>query len=157
MTGYLAMPGLYREEIGVLTEDSDAAFHGIWKFVFEGRFPTELTREFRAEESEFLIVLIASSIERHGVTRDGWWTIPNLLSELASNPSPESSEALERLSCELSLSPFGSDIAWVKDSQARRRREHEFRHCDIRQVTKTLANDAPANVSDLVRAPLGRS
>ena len=150
MAGYLAMPSLYSKEIGVLTEDSDAAFHGVWKFVFEGGFPTELTREFQVKESETLIVLIASSIERHGVTRDGYWTLPNLLSELASNPAPEASQALTRLSGEPSLAPFGSSVAEVKGRQARRRREHEFRHCDARQVTRTLANEHPANASDLV-------
>ena len=149
MAGYLAMPDLYREEIGVLAEDSDAAFHGIWKFVFEGGFPKELTREFRAEEFEFLIVLIASAIERHGITMDGWWTVPDLLSGLATNPVPEASEALERLSGKPALAPFGSSISDAKDRQARTRREHEFRYCDIRQVTKTLANEDPANASDL--------
>ena len=149
MAGYLATPRLYREEISIYSKENDATSLGISKFVSEGRFAQDLAQEFRAEEFEFLIVLIADAIERHGTTMDGWQTVQGLLAGLATNPLSEASEALARLSGEPSLAPFESSIAEVKDRQARRRREHEFRHYDIRQVTKTLTNEDPANASDL--------
>ena len=147
--GYFVMPDLCREDIKTLSGKSDAALRGVWEFVAVGRFPMELAQEFAVDDLVFLIVLIASSIEIHGMTRDGWWAISNLVGELGSNPLPEVSEAVEGLSTEPALKPWLPTITGVRDRHVRRRREHEFRLCDIRQVTKVLANEDPANAGDL--------
>ena len=83
------------------------------------------------------------------MTKGVWWTLSNLLGELGSNPLPEVSENLERLSAVPALGPWLTAIAEVRDRQVRVRREHEFRHCNIREVTKTLDNNGPANSADL--------
>ena len=149
LAGYLVMPHLYREAISILSKDSEAASHSIWTFVSEGGFPRELAREFRAEESEFLIVLIASAIERHGMTKDGWLVISYLFEGLASIPNPQTTDVLETLSTEPALVPWLPSISEERDWHARKRREHEFRHCDIRQAIRVLANKDPANAADL--------
>ena len=149
LAGYLVSPRLYRKQMSALCTEDDATLLGISTFVSEGLFPKELTKSFEPEESELLVVLIASAIKRHGVTEEGWWIVPDLLYQLVPKPLPEASEALERMACEPSLTDFGPDIAGARDRQARRRREHEFQHFDIHQVTKTLAKEAPANAADL--------
>ena len=147
--GYLVKPDLYREDVKIHLKDSGVAFHGVWEFVSEGMFPKELVQEFEADDFEVLIVLIASAIERHGMTQDGWWVVQDLLGTMASIPSPEISETFERLSTKPILALWGPHIADAKARQARKRREHEFRPCDIRQVTKTLDKEDPASAGDL--------
>lgn len=149
LAGHLTMPHLYREAINILSKDSEAASHSIWVFVSEGRFPMGLAREFLAGEYEFLIVLIASAIERHGMTKDGWWVISYLLEGLASIPNPQTTDILETLSTEPALLPWLPSISERRDWQARKRREHEFRHCNMRQAIRVLANKDPANAADL--------
>ena len=147
--GYFVMPDLYREDIKTLSTESNAALRGVWEFAANCRFPIELAQKFSVDDLEFLIVLIASAIEHHGMTRDGWWAVSNLLGELGSNPLPEVSETLERLSAEWALKPWLTNVTEARGLHVRKRREHEFRHCDILQVTKTLANEDPANAGDL--------
>ncbi len=147
--GYFLMPDSCRAGIQNLMTKSDAAFRGVWEFFADGRIPMKLARQFAAADFEFLIVLVASAIERHGMTKGVWWTVSNLLGELASNPLPEVLETLERLSGLSALGPWVPAISEVRHRHLRRRREHEFQHCDVRQATKTLANEDPANAADL--------
>ena len=147
--GYFLMPNSCRTGIKNLLAESDAALRGVWDFFADGRISVNLARRFAAADFEFLIVLVASAIERHGMTKGVWWTVSTLLGELGSNPLPEVSETLERLSSRPALGPWVPAITEVRYRHLRKRREHEFQHCDIRQATKTLANEAPANVADL--------
>ena len=147
--GYFLMPNSCRTGIKNLLAESDAALRGVWDFFADGRISVNLARQFAAADFEFLIVLIASAIERHGMTKGVWWTVSTLLGELGSNPLPEVSETLERLSSRPALGPWVPAITEVRYRHLRKRREHEFQHCDIRQATKTLANESPANVADL--------
>ena len=147
--GYFLMPDSCRAGIENLLAESDAALRGVWGFFADGRISVNLARRFAASDFEFLIVLVASAIERHGMTKGVWRTVSTLLGELGSNPLPEVSETLERLSSLSALGPWVPAITEVRYRHLRKRREHEFRHCDIRQATKTLANEAPANVADL--------
>ena len=149
MAGYLVAPDLWREGIKNLVTESDAVLRGVWEFFANGRISTELVRQFVAADFEFLIALVASAIERHGVTKSLSGTLSNLLGELGSNSLPEVSETLERLSVRPELGPWAPAIKEARNRYLRRRREHEFRHCDIRQATKTFANEDPANVADL--------
>ena len=147
--GYFLMPNSCRADINNLVAESDAALRGVWEFFADGRISVNLARRFAAVDFEFLIVLVASAIERHGMTKGVWWTVSTLLGELGSNPLPEVSETLERLSSLPALGPWVPAITEVRYRHLRKRREHEFRHCDIRQATKTLANEDPANAADL--------
>ena len=147
--GYFLMPYSCRTGIKNLLAESDAALRGVWDFFADGRISVNLARRFAAADFEFLIVLVASAIERHGMTKVVWWTVSTLFGELGSNPLPEVSETLERLSGLPALGPWVPAITEARYRHLRKRREHEFRHCDIRQATKTLANEAPANVADL--------
>ena len=148
-TGYFLMPNSCRASIRNFLAESDAALRGVWEFYADGRISVNLARGLDDDEFEFLIVLIASAAEHHGVTKGIWWTVSNLLGELGFNPLPEVSETLERLSGLAALGPWAPAITEVRHRHLRKRREHEFRHCDIRQATKTLANEDPANAADL--------
>ena len=147
--GYFLMPDSYRAGIQTLLTKSDAALRGVWEFFAEGRIAVNLARRLAADDFEFLIVLVASAAEHHGMTKGVWWTVSNLLGELGSNPFPKVSETLERLSGLPALEPWAPAITEVRHRHLRKRREHQFRHCDIRQATKTLANEDPANATDL--------
>ncbi len=147
--GYFLMPDSCRAGIENLLAESDAALRGVWDFFADGRISVNLARRFAASDFEFLIVLVASAIERHGMTKGVWRTVSTLLGELGSNPLPEVSETLERLSSRPALGPWVPAITEVRYRHLRKRREHEFQHCDIRQASKTLANEDPANVADL--------
>ena len=147
--GYFLMPDSCRAGIENLLAESDAALRGVWDFFADGRISVNLARRFAASDFEFLIVLVASAIERHGMTKGVWWTVSTLLGELGSNPLREVSQTLERLSSLPALGPWVPAITEVRYRHLRKRREHEFRYCDIREATKTLANEAPANVADL--------
>ena len=147
--GYFLMPNWCRTGIENPLAESDAALRGVWEIFAEGGISVNLTRRFAAADFEFLMVLAATAIERHGVTKGVWWTVSNLLGELGSNPLPEVSETLERLSGLPAFGPWAPTITEVWRRHLRKRREHEFQHCDIRQATKTLANEVPANAADL--------
>ena len=147
--GYFLMPNSCCVGIKNLLAESDAALRRVWEFFADGGISMNLARRFAADDFEFLIVLVASAIERHGVTKGVWWTVSNLLGELGSNSLPEVSETLERLSGLPALGRWAPTITEARHRHLRKRREHEFRHCDIRQATKTLANEDPANAADL--------
>ena len=149
IAGFLAMPSLYREEISVLAEDNDSALHGLWRFVSEGQFPTELTQEVHVDELGILIVLITKAVERHGMTRHCWWAVSHLIEKLGFSSSPEATDSLKSLSTEPALVPWLPSISWAGSRQASKRREYEFQYCNLRQAARTLANDDPANAGDL--------
>ena len=116
LAGYLVRPDFYREAISSHSAESEAVLRGVWEFVCEGRFQEGLVREFEADEFEVLIVLIASALGRHGLTEGGWWIVPDLLGEMATTPSREISEAIERLAAEPTLAPWRAHVADVRGS-----------------------------------------
>ena len=118
-------------------------------FVAAGRFPKAFTRQFAAHDFEPLVVALGAACRRLGLTENAYWRTSDLITTLSGDPSAAATEALEALSSVSDAEPWSPAIAHAKEHQARKRREHEYRHCDIGQVVLTLDNRAPANAGDL--------
>ena len=106
-------------------------------------------QKFDVEDIELLIDLMASAGGDNGLTMEVWRIISNLIEELSSVPSSEATESLEALSSNANLEPWLPTIAGTLHRQIGKRREAEFRHCDIQEVVGVLDNRSSANVADL--------
>ena len=64
--------------------------------------------------------------------------VENLIGRLSAIPSPDASEALEKLSASDSLRPWRERLRNAKARQREVRREASFRHADVDRVLRTL-------------------
>ena len=146
--GYLLAPKVFRDDLRGLAEDG----HGLkWlaRFLAAGRFPEEFTQRFAADDFEPLVGVMGAALRLHGLPERAYWSTADLIARLAGDPSAAATEALDALSSVSEAESWSPAIADAKERQARKRREHEYRHSDIRQVVRTLDNLAPANAGDL--------
>ena len=75
--------------------------------------------------------------------------VDSLINVLASKPSHDATDALQRLSKNHSLRPWRVRLQDATSRQREVRREADFRHPTVEQVLETLANSRPANQADL--------
>ena len=75
--------------------------------------------------------------------------IPAFVDQLASIPNQAATEALEALSSDDDLLPQRAWLNEAKYEQNFRRREAEFRYCNIQHLEQVLAGHKPANVAGL--------
>ena len=146
--GYLVAPERYREELQRLTDDEDA-LKSLAMFVANGRLPKELTQRFGADDFEPLVAALGAAYRRADMTESAYWSTSDLIATLGGHPSADAAEALEALSRVPDAEPWEPAIAAARESRARKRREHEFRHADIGEVVQTLDKGTPANAADL--------
>ena len=146
--GYLLAPERYREDFRALAGD-DHCLKWLSEFVSAARFPMDFTRRFAVQDFELLIVALGTAYMRLGLTERVFWRTSELVRTLARDSSADATEALQALSRESEVEPWLPTIADAKESQAQKRREHEYRHSGIGQVVQTLDNGIPANVGDL--------
>ena len=146
--GYLVAPERYREDLRGLAEDEDG-LKWLAMFVAAGRFPKDFTRRFAASDFEPLVAALGAAYRRASLTESAYRSTTGLIATLGGDPSAAATEALEALSRVSDAKPWSPAIADAKERQARKRREHEYRHSDIGQVVRTLDNGNPANAGDL--------
>ncbi len=146
--GYLVAPERYREDLRSLAEDEDG-LKALAMFVATGRFPEDFTQRFVSADFEPLVVALGAALRRVGLTTNGYWSTTDLIATLGRDPSASATEALEALSRVSDAEPWEPAIADAAERQARKRREHEYRHSDIGKVAQTLDGGAPANAGDL--------
>ena len=72
-----------------------------------------------------------------------------MIETLGDDPSMAATEALDALSRASDAEPWSPTISGARESQARKRREREYRYGNIGQVVRTLKNRSPANAGDL--------
>ena len=147
--GFVIVPEKYREELKAHVSREKQQQRALQAFMNAGKFPSALIKKFNAEDLKLWIDLMASAASGNGVTENAWIIISNLIRELSSDPSPEATESLEALSSNDNLAPWYPTIVGELHRQTSKRREAEFRHCDIQKVVEVLDNRRPANAADL--------
>ena len=146
--GYLLAPERYREDLRSLTDD-EGGLKSLAMFVADGRFPKEFTQRFAAGDFGPLVAALGAADRRAGLTERAYRSTVGLIATVGENPSAAATEALEALSGVSDAEPWEPAIAGAKERQARKRREHEYRHGDIGKVVQTLDSGAPASAGDL--------
>ena len=141
-------PKRYRDDLLALVEDDDG-MKALALFVATGRFPREFTQHFEGDDVVTLVAALGAALRRVGLPERAYWSMTDLISSLGDDPSATATEAIEELSRESNAEPWEPAIADVRERQARKRREHEYRHSDIGKVVQTLDGGAPTNAGDL--------
>ncbi|CAN3990260.1 hypothetical protein MCBRY_001080 [Methylocystis bryophila] len=72
-----------------------------------------------------------------------------LVNMISASPSPEATDALQRLEADAQLAPYKSHLLYALHNQRQRRRESEYDRPDWLRTIGALANRAPATVADL--------
>ena len=148
VAGYLVAPARYREDLRSLAENEEG-LKSLAMFTAEGRLPREFAQRSGTADLKSLIVALVTADRCTGLTESAYWSAIDLIAALGADPSAASTEALGSLSRLADTEPWEPAIADATESQARKRREHEYRHCDIGQVVQTLDGGKPANAGDL--------
>ena len=146
--GYLVAPERYQEDLRSLAEDG-GGLKSLAMFAATGRFPKDFTQRFAAGDFEPLVAALGAAYRRAGLTESAYWSTTDLIATLGGDPSAAATEALEALSRVSDAEPWEPAIADATERQARKRREHEYRHSDIGKVVQTLDGGTPANAGDL--------
>ncbi len=146
--GYLVAPERFREDLRSLAKDGDG-LKWLARFVTAGRLPMDFTRRFTTGDFEPLVAAMGAALRLHGLPERAYWATADVIATLGGDPSAAATETLEALTRMPDAKPWSPAIANAKERQARKRREHEYRHSDLRQVVRTLDNAAPANAGDL--------
>lgn len=148
VAGYLTSPERHREEFQALADD-EGALKWLARFLSFGRVRSDLARRLAVNDLVDLVAAAGVAYRNHGLTEDGYRSIENELGKIADDTSAAATEALLKLSEDRNAEPWQPMIAHTTAFQARRRREQEYVHCNIRLVVETLANRRPANAADL--------
>ena len=149
MAGYLMDPERWRDNLQFSTEDEVSLY---WLGMFLGTARVhrdDLARRLEPPDIEPLVVASGAALSRHCLPEPAYWVVSDLVSTLGDNPSAAATAALAALGNAPDAKPWLSAIADAWERQARKRREHEYRHSDIGKVVRTLDNGAPANAGDL--------
>ena len=146
--GYLLAPERYREDLWGLVDDENG-LKSLAMFVAHGRFPKDFTRRFAAADFVPIVAALGAALRRAGLTERAFWSTTNLISTLGEDLSAAATEALGSLSSVPDAEPWAPAITDAKERQARKRREHEYRHSDLGKVVQTLDGGTPASAGDL--------
>ena len=92
---------------------------------------------------------MGAALRIHEVPERAYWSTSDLIATLATDPSCDATATLEALMRLDDAEPWSPAITDATERQARKRREREYRHSDIRKVVQTLDNGPPANAGDL--------
>ena len=145
--GFLLAPERYREDFRDLTAD-DLCLKWLSRFVAV-RFPMDFARHLAVRDVASLVVTMGSAFRLHGLPERAYWSTVELIATLGDDPSRAATETLKALATMPDAEAWSPAITDARERQARKRREREYRHSDIRQVVETLDNRSPANVGDL--------
>ena len=146
--GYLVAPERHREELQRLTDHEDA-LKSLAMFADVVSFREEFTQRFGVGDFEPLVAALGTADRRAGLTERAYRSTVGLIATVGDDPSAAATEALDALSGVSDAEPWEPAIAGAKERQARKRREHEYRHGDIGKVVQTLDSGAPASAGDL--------
>ena len=146
--GFFMTPSRYREGLRSLAGDDDG-LKALAMFIGGRRFPREFTRHLEGDDIATLVAAVGAARSRVGLPDGAYWSVTDSIGILADDPSAAATEVIEELSRDSNAEPWEPAIVGVRERQARKRREHEYRHSDIGEVIHTLDGGAPANAGDL--------
>ena len=148
IAGFLTAPEVYRKDLQSLTEDEES-LKWLVQFLSVKRFQPEFAQRLSVSDIELLVAVLAAANQNQYFTVDAYWWISSLIMTLVDDTSEGAVEALEVLSQVPNAELWSPDIAHAKETRTRKRREAEYRHCDLKGVIETLQNRSPANAGDL--------
>ena len=149
MAGYFVDPTRWRDDLRALA-DNEAGLKWLGMFLAGAIVKRDdLARRLASHDIEPLVVVSAAALSRHGLPESAFWAVADLISTVEDDTSATATEALEALAGSPDAKPWLSAIAGAAEHQSRKRREQEYRHCQIGQVVQTLENRSPANAGDL--------
>lgn len=146
--GYLVDPARFREDFQSLAEDEEG-LQWLPRFVAAGSFRSDFGRRLTSADVASFVVAMGVALRIHGMPERAYWSTADLIAALAEDPGRDATDTLAALARVADAKPWTPAITDATDRQARKRREREYRHADIRQVVKTLDNGTPANAADL--------
>jgi hypothetical protein len=146
--GLLVAPERYREDFRTLTTADESCLKWLSRFVAM-RFPTNFARRLDPRDVASFVDAMGSAWRLREWRDRAYRSIANVIGTLGDDPSGAATETLEALATMPTAQPWSPAVTDAAERQARKRREHEYRHSDIGQVVKTLDNRTPANPGDL--------
>ena len=146
--GYHVEPERYRGDLHGLVDDEDG-LKWLAMFVAATGFRKDFTRRFAVGDFEPLVAALGAAYRRTDLAKSAYWRTADMIATLGGDPSSAATEALQALSRVSDVEPWAPAIVGAQERQARKRREHEYRHSEIGKVVQTLNNGAPANAGDL--------
>ena len=146
--GFLADPEYWREDLGSLPHD-EACSTGVRMFLSSARVPREdVARNLEPSDVSALVEFAGTAMPRE-IPGYAHRAVSHAISSLGSETSAVATGVLQALADSPNAQAWLACIADARLRHVQRRREHEFRHCTVRQVVETLDNRSPANVGDL--------
>ncbi|MEE9267502.1 MAG: hypothetical protein V3V86_12305, partial [Gammaproteobacteria bacterium] len=120
-------------------------------------YPRNPTSDFVASlppRSLALLIRMLGRAVSFGVDEDGYLKEPiqriiAMVDRLARDPSAAATSALAQLRDDEGLAPYRNRVVHASSTQARIRRDSEYRPPALAEVTKTLTGGPPANARDL--------
>lgn len=146
--GYMVAPRRYEEEFLGLASNREG-LSWLPRFVAAGRSARDFAKRLAAPDICPFVATMGAALTADGVPPRAFWVTADLINTLNGDPSALATETLEALAGMPEAQPWQAAIADATERQAWRRREHEYKHSDIRQVVRTLKNGPPANAGDL--------
>jgi hypothetical protein len=156
-TGLVICPVKFEKQVNEYISQTTERINYLSGFLYEGWRSNYAPFSLKISAIELLIKTIAPLAQRDWPESGGFVTkemsngdyINTLITKLSNDPSNESSQALERLISHESLASWRSILKTALQTQNINRREAEFTHPNILEVSYTLNQKTPANVSDL--------
>ncbi len=146
--GYFVEPKRYRDDLRSMSDDVEG-LRSLARFVAAGRFPKEFTRKFAPGDFVPIVTVLGAALRGEVLSKEAYWKVSDLIDTLAEDPSAAATDVIEALSNLSDVEPWEPATADAKERQARKRREHEYRHSEIEKVVQTLDGGPPANAADL--------
>ena len=149
LVGFLVDPEHWRDDFRTLPDD-EVCSKSFGMFLAAARVRRDdLVRDLEPSDVTALVELAGAALTRHGIRENAYLAVSDLVSSLGNDTSVAATEALNGLSEAPKAQPWLGAIAFARLHHVQKRREHEFRYCNIQQVVQTLGNRSPANVGDL--------
>ncbi len=160
--GLFLDPSQYRQRLeGYVAFDEERIKHVV-KFMAGGLMDSDRSLPIQSLDVESLEALVARGGRLHRPLSQGTQAvrasalIQSLVKQLGSDPSPATTEALERLLRMPELKPWHPEIRHSQRHQLELRRDSYFSYPSIEQLRQTLDNCRPASVSDLAALTIDR-
>lgn len=146
--GVFVSPSRYRGELQRLSEDEDR-LKGLTRFMAVARLPRKFAHRLAPQDISSLVDAVGAALRLDGLPELAYRSTLDLIDMFGDDLSPAATETLETLRSTTGSAVWAAAITASCERQARKRREHEYRHGDISQVVETLDNQKPANAGDL--------
>jgi hypothetical protein len=155
---FVLSPDQYEKSLIEYVGENIRRVNYLSRFFTERSDQVSLTNEFPEFALALLIKLFGSSCsprnwddagKRMTSVRSNAEYISNLINKLSMMSSDSATKAINGLIKEEKLSKWHVTLQGALYQQQANKREAEFSHPDIKQVSRTINNHAPANVADL--------